>query len=269
MNTFPIPAPAYSASVPAVLLRGPLVETAPVLPLPDTTYPGKPLSLNEILGYVPGSPAPVEPEIPPTEVSNPALSVEEIRSLVEQFEPSEIERKDLKGVYEIIAGSVLSLLPALAETLVAFDPTKLNGAQLKSQYPPLKEKILSALDSYVPPAPVNTGSTKGVKKPKNGKKKEGLQTAQERVLRVLATLKEGQSLTRSEIAQPAWEDLSGGPIDQAWLTENIGSENDEKRAKNDEKHYPSLITLGLVGRSGRSHYLTAKGWEVASQLPPA
>lgn len=60
---------------------------------------------------------------------------------------------------------------------------------------------------------------------------------QRRVLEWLVTT--GNSATRKEIA-------AGAKVDQAALTEYLGSTDDAKRLANDAKHFPSLVTLGLV-----------------------
>lgn len=65
----------------------------------------------------------------------------------------------------------------------------------------------------------------------------GLRAAQ---LRVLAALvKADAPLTRKQIADAAECDLAG-------LTEHIGSSDAEKRKANDAKHFPSLLSLGMV-----------------------
>lgn len=68
-------------------------------------------------------------------------------------------------------------------------------------------------------------------------KKEGLRKAQ---IRILAALTKAKSpLTRKEIAEKA-------PCDLANTVELIGSKDTDKRAANDEKHFPCLLTLKFV-----------------------
>lgn len=80
---------------------------------------------------------------------------------------------------------------------------------------------------------------KSGKPSKNGaetRRKDGLRGPQVRVLQALA---KGKNMTRPQITEK-----SG--VDQATLTEYIGSSDDETRLKNDAKHFPSLVTLKLV-----------------------
>lgn len=96
-------------------------------------------------------------------------------------------------------------------------------------------------------------------------KKEGLRKPQERVLQFLAKANKG--MTRSEIA-------AGAKVDQASLTEYIGSSDDDKRVANDQKMgWPSLITLGLVkigpmeaDGKGDCYVLTAAGKKAAEKI---
>lgn len=64
-----------------------------------------------------------------------------------------------------------------------------------------------------------------------------LRTPQVRVLAFLA--KQKKPVTRKQISE-------GAPVDVAWCTEYLGSDNDAKRLANDAKHFPSLITLGYI-----------------------
>jgi hypothetical protein len=87
------------------------------------------------------------------------------------------------------------------------------------------------------------GSTKApkektVKAAPGGRKKEGLRSAQVRILKFLAR-KEGQTFDRNQIAKEA-------PCDVALCVSYLGSHDAGKRAKNDEKYFPSLLTLGYV-----------------------
>jgi hypothetical protein len=68
-------------------------------------------------------------------------------------------------------------------------------------------------------------------------KKEGLRSPQVRLLQALSLA--GKALSRKEMAIKAKVDVSS-------CVEHLGSMDDEKRKKNDEKHWPSLITLKHV-----------------------
>lgn len=94
------------------------------------------------------------------------------------------------------------------------------------------------------------------------KEKKGLRSPQERILKALA--KAGEALTRKDIAAAA-------PVDVACCVEYIGSPNPEKRAANDTKHFPSLLTLGYVKEVKHEgeppkYDLTAAGKKVAAKL---
>jgi membrane protein involved in colicin uptake len=94
-------------------------------------------------------------------------------------------------------------------------------------------------------------------------KKEGLRKPQLRILQALANTK-AVGMTRGEIAEKA-------PCDVAGCTEWIGSSDAEKRAANDAKHFPSLITLGFVklgtpAEGGADYYsITAAGRKEAAK----
>lgn len=83
-------------------------------------------------------------------------------------------------------------------------------------------------------------------------------------LRVLQSLKNGQSMTRAEIALSA-------KVDNASLTGYIGSLDPDIREKNDTSWYPSLITMGLVntvvsdenGRDVTRYFATQTGKDKA------
>lgn len=102
----------------------------------------------------------------------------------------------------------------------------------------------------------------------NGKpEKKGLNKPQTRVLMYL--VKAGSPKTRKEIA-------AGAKVDQAFLTENIGSNNIEIRKANDEKYWPCLLTLGFVksedgedpatGRVTTIYTVSAAGRKAAEKL---
>lgn len=86
----------------------------------------------------------------------------------------------------------------------------------------------------------------------------GLRTPQVRILRALA--KAGKALSRPQISEKA-------PVDQAACVEYLGSHDDATRKANDKKHFPSLVTLGLVkhekhdvdGRDTVVYSITAAG----------
>lgn len=88
-------------------------------------------------------------------------------------------------------------------------------------------------------------------------KKDGLRKPQIRVLKLLAK-KDG--LDRNQISEKA-------PVDLATCVEYIGSHDPDIRAANDTKHFPSLISLGLVkaqmhdvkGKNVIQYFITAKG----------
>ncbi|MCK9569152.1 MarR family winged helix-turn-helix transcriptional regulator [Candidatus Pacearchaeota archaeon] len=96
-------------------------------------------------------------------------------------------------------------------------------------------------------------------------KKEGLRKPQIRILKTLA--KANKPLTRAEVSEKA-------PVDVATCVEYLGSWDDATRESNDVKHFPSLVSLGLVkhvdeDRDGRSvivYSITAKGKAVAAKL---
>lgn len=69
------------------------------------------------------------------------------------------------------------------------------------------------------------------------KKKDGLRKAQVRILQYLSKAKSAQP--RKVIAEKA-------PCDLANCTELLGSHDATKRAENDAKHFPSLVTLKAV-----------------------
>jgi hypothetical protein len=69
------------------------------------------------------------------------------------------------------------------------------------------------------------------------KQDKGLRKPQVRVLEALS--KSGKALTRAQISDKA-------EVDNAMLTDYIGSTDDAKRKVNDTKLMPSLVTLGHV-----------------------
>lgn len=96
--------------------------------------------------------------------------------------------------------------------------------------------------------------------------KPGLRKPQYRILKCLA--KSPKPLTRAQIAEKA-------PVDQAACVEYIGSHDGDIRKANDAKHFPSLVSLGLVkheqhdvdGRDVVVYMITAKGKAVSEKAP--
>lgn len=82
-----------------------------------------------------------------------------------------------------------------------------------------------------------------------------LRKPQVRVLKALTQSK--TALTRKEISEKAEVDVSG-------LTEWIGSSDQATRKANDKKHFPSLLSLGLVSATEKdgeptAYSITGKG----------
>jgi hypothetical protein len=97
-------------------------------------------------------------------------------------------------------------------------------------------------------------------------KKEGLRKPQIALLKFLAKAK--KAFTRSILAEKAEVDVAG-------CCEWLGAVSEEKRLANDVKHFPSLISLGLVrfapeeevnGRAVPTYQITAKGTAAAAKL---
>lgn len=111
-------------------------------------------------------------------------------------------------------------------------------------------------------AKTNKTETKATKPAQVGaKKKEGLRKPQVRILAFLA--KQTKPVDRNVIA-------AGAPVDVAMCTEYLGSSDDAKRLANDTKHFPSLLTLGLIKKiepkviegeptGGTTYQITAAG----------
>lgn len=92
--------------------------------------------------------------------------------------------------------------------------------------------------------------------------KEGLRSPQIRILKYLN--KATKPVTRNVVAEKS-------PVDVAACVEYLGSHDKAKREANDKKHFPSLITLGLVKAqieedTGVTYQLTAKGKTTAARL---
>lgn len=97
------------------------------------------------------------------------------------------------------------------------------------------------------------------------KKKDGLRNPQIRILQCLAKL--DKAMTRAELSEKA-------PVDVATCVEYLGSHDPDKRAANDAKHFPSLLTLGYVkleehdvdGKNVRMYAITANGRKAVAKL---
>lgn len=112
-------------------------------------------------------------------------------------------------------------------------------------------------------APKPEAKKSAPKKVESVRKRGGLRAGQIRILRLLA---KKDLLNRKQIAEKA-------PVDVFNCVELIGSHDEQKRLANDEKHYPSLVSLGLVkpeihdveGRDKILYRITAKGKAEASK----
>lgn len=129
-----------------------------------------------------------------------------------------------------------------------------------SHVPP---NLLSGALTMAKTATTTAKTTKSTKATANGKpagtpgraKKEGLRSAQVRILQYLSKAKSAQP--RKTIAEKA-------PCDLANCTELLGSHDDAKRISNDDKYFPSLVTLGAVKvqvteDEGVTYVITGKG----------
>jgi outer membrane biosynthesis protein TonB len=97
-------------------------------------------------------------------------------------------------------------------------------------------------------------------------KKDGLRKSQVKILQCLANA--GKAMTRAQIAEK-------GGVDTAGCVEWIGSHDPDVRAANDAKHFPSLLSLGLVkfgpqddvgGRTVPTYEISAEGKTAAAKL---
>lgn len=101
---------------------------------------------------------------------------------------------------------------------------------------------------------------------KKSTSEKDLRKPQYRILKALA--KSSKPLTRGQISEKA-------PVDVASCVEYMGSPDATIRKANDAKHFPSLITLGLVkqeieDRDGRDvvvYSITAKGKAESAKAP--
>ncbi len=134
---------------------------------------------------------------------------------------------------------------------------------------PAKKPAPKPKAAPAPKKPVSKPAPKAkadAKPPTNGHAKAGggLRGPQVRVL--VALSKSNKPLTRVQIADKA-------KVDQAALVEYVGSADKARREANDKKHFPSLLSLGLVraddaevdGREVVVYQVTAKGRTAASK----
>lgn len=96
-----------------------------------------------------------------------------------------------------------------------------------------------------------------LKQPTKATAKKSTSDLRKPQLRILAALaKSKRPLTRAQIAEK-------GKVDQASLTDYVGSYDDAIRAKNDKKICMSLVSLRLVkavaGETGTTYMITAAG----------
>lgn len=100
----------------------------------------------------------------------------------------------------------------------------------------------------------------------DSRKKTGLRKAQVRILQFLSK-KADQEFSRNQIS-------AGAPCDLANCTELLGALDPDKRAANDAKHFPSLVSLKLVkvaerdidGKNTTVYAITAAGRKEAAKL---
>lgn len=104
-------------------------------------------------------------------------------------------------------------------------------------------------------------AVKAKTKPAAKKEGSGLRKPMVRILKALK--KANRPLTRKEISEKA-------PVDVASCVEYLGSHDDATRKANDKKHFPSLLTLGLVkfdstADGGVAYAISAKGRTAADK----
>lgn len=110
----------------------------------------------------------------------------------------------------------------------------------------------------------NAAAPTAVMNEPGSRKKKGLRDPQVRILKALST--ESAALSRRQISEKA-------NVNLPMLLWYIGSDNEEKREKND-LFFPSLLTLKLIkavdkpeGQRGSSYIITAAGIKAAAKLP--
>lgn len=122
---------------------------------------------------------------------------------------------------------------------------------------PVEVAAAEAAEAAIEGAAFRAAATAAPEAKRGVAKKDGLRTPQVRVLKALSL---GKALTRKQISE-------SGQVDSAGLTEWLGSLDETKRLANDVKHWPSLISLGLVraelldveGKDTVVYTITAKG----------
>lgn len=126
--------------------------------------------------------------------------------------------------------------------------------QAAKKAPAKKATKTAAAPKKAPKTATKKAATKAAPAPAPESKAAGLRKPQVRILEALAKSK--APLTRREIADAA-------PCDFAGCTEWLGSQDPETRAKNDAKHFPSLLTLGYIaaaeGDGGVTYTITPAG----------
>lgn len=105
---------------------------------------------------------------------------------------------------------------------------------LDTESPEVEEAAATPKKEKKPKTPK---APKEPKEPKPKKEKKGLRDPQLRILKALVTA--GEPLTRKQLSKLA-------PVDLAACTEYVGSANETVRLANDEKFFPSLLSLGYV-----------------------
>jgi hypothetical protein len=86
-------------------------------------------------------------------------------------------------------------------------------------------------------------------------------------IRILKCLADGRARTKPQIVKDA-------RVERGWCTSYLGSNDPEKRAYNDAREFPSLITLGYIrsetvdagGKDVYVYEITEKGRKVAARL---
>jgi hypothetical protein len=86
-------------------------------------------------------------------------------------------------------------------------------------------------------------------------------------IRILKCLADGRARTKPQIVKDA-------RVERGWCTSYLGSNDPEKRAYNDAREFPSLITLDLIrsetidvgGKDIYVYEITEKGRKVAARL---
>lgn len=146
---------------------------------------------------------------------------------------------------------------AAPATEAASKKAKPKKAAKKEAAPKAEKAKPAAKKADKKPAP--KAAPKKVEKKNDG----GLRKPQIRILKCLA--KSTKTMDRKTVAAKA-------PVDQAACVEYLGSHDAKVRAANDKKHFPSLVTLGLVKfgpheeEGGVAYEITAKGKALAEKL---